>query len=32
VMLEDPPRVAAMVIPFLTRQLPGPATAAGSLG
>ncbi len=30
VMLEDPGRVASLVIPFLTRQLPGPATAAGS--
>ncbi len=26
VMLEDPGRVASLVIPFLTRQLPGPAT------
>jgi len=24
-MLEDPGRVASLVIPFLTRQLPGPA-------
>jgi len=30
VMLEDPERVASLVIPFLTRQLPGPAGAAGS--
>lgn len=30
VMLEDPERVASLVIPFLRRQLPGPATAAGS--
>ena len=30
VMLEDPGRVASLVIPFLRRQLPGPATAAGS--
>jgi pimeloyl-ACP methyl ester carboxylesterase len=29
VMLEDPGRVASLVIPFLARQLPGPATAAG---
>ena len=31
VMLEDPERVASLVIPFLRRQLPGPATATGSL-
>ena len=30
VMLEDPGRVASLVIPFLRRQLPGPAAAAGS--
>jgi pimeloyl-ACP methyl ester carboxylesterase len=30
VMLEDPGRVAAMVIPFLRRHLQGPGTAAGS--
>jgi pimeloyl-ACP methyl ester carboxylesterase len=30
VMLEDPERVASLVIPFLRRQLPGPATATGS--
>jgi pimeloyl-ACP methyl ester carboxylesterase len=30
VMLEDPGRVASLVIPFLRRQLPGPATAGGS--
>ena len=30
VMLEHPDRVASLVIPFLRRQLPGPATAAGS--
>src|SRR5262249_21117127 len=30
VMLEDPGRVASLVIPFLARQLPGPATATGS--
>jgi len=30
VMLEDPGRVASLVIPFLRRQLPDPATAAGS--
>jgi len=30
VMLEDPGRVASLVIPFLTQQLLGPATAAGS--
>ena len=30
VMLEDPGRVASLVIPFLRRQLPGPATAARS--
>lgn len=30
VMHEDPERVASLVIPFLARQLPGPATAAGS--
>jgi pimeloyl-ACP methyl ester carboxylesterase len=30
VMLEDPERVASLVIPFLRRQLPDPATAAGS--
>jgi pimeloyl-ACP methyl ester carboxylesterase len=30
VMLEDPERVASLVIPFLRRQLPGPAAAAGS--
>jgi pimeloyl-ACP methyl ester carboxylesterase len=30
VMLEDPERVASLVIPFLRRQLPGPATTAGS--
>jgi pimeloyl-ACP methyl ester carboxylesterase len=29
VMLEDPRRVASLVIPFLRRQLPGPATATG---
>ena len=29
-MLEDPERVASLVIPFLRRQLPGPATATGS--
>lgn len=29
-MLEDPERVASLVIPFLRRQLPGPATAAES--
>jgi hypothetical protein len=29
-MLENPERVASPVIPFLRRQLPGPATAAGS--
>jgi len=31
VMIEDPERVASLVIPFLRRQLPGPATATGSL-
>ena len=30
VMLEDPERVAPLVIPFLRLQLPDPATAAGS--
>jgi pimeloyl-ACP methyl ester carboxylesterase len=30
VMLEDPERVASPVIPFLRRQLPDPAAAAGS--
>jgi pimeloyl-ACP methyl ester carboxylesterase len=30
VMLEDPGRVASLVIPFLTRQLPGPATTTGT--
>jgi pimeloyl-ACP methyl ester carboxylesterase len=30
VMLEDPGRVASLVIPFLRRQLPGPVAAAGS--
>ena len=30
VMLEDPGRVASLVISFLRRQLPGPATTAGS--
>jgi pimeloyl-ACP methyl ester carboxylesterase len=30
VMLEDPERVASLVIPFLRRQLPGPATATES--
>jgi pimeloyl-ACP methyl ester carboxylesterase len=30
VMLEAPARVASLVIPFLRRQLQGPATAAGS--
>ena len=30
VMHEDPGRVASLVIPFLARQLTGPATAAGS--
>jgi pimeloyl-ACP methyl ester carboxylesterase len=30
VMLEDPGRVASLVIPFLRRQLPGPATGTGS--
>jgi pimeloyl-ACP methyl ester carboxylesterase len=30
VMLEDPARVASLVIPFLRRQLPDPATATGS--
>jgi pimeloyl-ACP methyl ester carboxylesterase/2-polyprenyl-6-methoxyphenol hydroxylase-like FAD-dependent oxidoreductase len=30
VMLEDPGRVASLVIPFLRRQLQDPATAAGS--
>jgi pimeloyl-ACP methyl ester carboxylesterase len=30
VMLEDPERVASLVIPFLRRQLPGPATVTGS--
>ena len=29
VMLEDPGRVASLVIPFLRRQLPDPATATG---
>ena len=28
VMLEDPERVASLVIPFLRRQLPGPAAAS----
>jgi pimeloyl-ACP methyl ester carboxylesterase len=28
VMLEDPERVASLVIPFLGRQLPGPATGS----
>jgi pimeloyl-ACP methyl ester carboxylesterase len=28
VMLEDPGRVASLVIPFLARQLPGPATGS----
>jgi pimeloyl-ACP methyl ester carboxylesterase len=30
VMLEDPGTVASLVIPFLRRQLPDPATATGS--
>ena len=30
VMLEDPERVASLVVPFLRRQLPGSATAARS--
>jgi pimeloyl-ACP methyl ester carboxylesterase len=30
VMLEDPGRVASLVIPFLRRQLPGPATATAA--
>ena len=30
VMLEDPERVASLVIPFLRQQLPGPAATAGS--
>jgi pimeloyl-ACP methyl ester carboxylesterase len=30
VMLEDPERVASLVIPFLRRQLPRPATTTGS--
>ena len=30
VMLEDPGRLASLVIPFLTRQLPGPATTTGT--
>jgi pimeloyl-ACP methyl ester carboxylesterase len=30
VMLEDPGRVASLVIPFLRGQLPDPATAPGS--
>ena len=30
VMLEDPRRVASLVIPFLRRQLPGAATTTGS--
>ena len=30
VMLENPERVASPVVPFLRRQLPGSATAAGS--
>jgi pimeloyl-ACP methyl ester carboxylesterase len=30
VMLENPERVASLVIPFLRRQLPAPATVAGS--
>jgi pimeloyl-ACP methyl ester carboxylesterase len=30
VMLEDPERVASLVIPFLRRQLPGPATTGES--
>jgi pimeloyl-ACP methyl ester carboxylesterase len=30
VMLEDPGRVASLMIPFLTRQLAGPAPATGS--
>ena len=30
VMLEDPERVASLVIPFLRRQLPHPATTTGS--
>jgi hypothetical protein len=30
VMLENPERVASLVIPFLSQQLPGPTTAAGS--
>ena len=29
-MLENPERVASLVIPFLRRQLPASATAAGS--
>ena len=29
VMLEDPERVASLVIPFLRRQMPGPDTATG---
>jgi hypothetical protein len=30
VMLEDPARVASLVIPFLRRQLPDPVTATRS--
>jgi len=30
-MLEDPERVVSLVIPFLRRQLPDPATATESL-